>query len=916
MASTVISPGSDINAQALRTTGIEVIGDVPWGTHFCQFYQHEQDLIDILVPYFKAGLEHNEFCMWITSEPLGVEQATAALARAVGDLEPYLAAGQIEILDYRDWYTLGGSFNADRVLRGWVEKLETALLRGFDGLRLTGNTFWLEAAQWQDFTEYEATIDRVLGQYRMLAMCTYSLQRCGAAEIMDVVSNHAFALIRRADTWQVIENAERRRAEAALLESERRVRKKLESILSPGGDLGALDLADMIDTAAVQSLMDDFYTLAGIPMSIIDLRGKLLVGVGWQQVCTQFHRVHPETCAHCLESDTVLTRDVPPGECRLYKCKNNMWDIATPLMVGDRHVGNIFSGQFFFAGEPVDYALFRAQAKQYGFDEETYLAAIDRAPRLSRDVVETGMAFLTKLGRMLSQLGYSNIALARSLEERTRAEETVRQHREWLRVTLNSIGDAVIACDTEHRVSFLNPVAAELTGWPVDEAIGQPFSRVFQIINEQTRAPGEDIVSRVLRAGHAVELANHTALVTKDGREIPIEDSAAPITDSAGHVAGVVLVFHDVTEKRRAADALGRSEDRLKRAQAIAHLGSWELDLAENTLSWSDEVYRIFGLQPQQFGATYEAFLEAVHPDDRAAVDDAYAGSLRDGRDTYEIEHRVVRRSTGEVREVREKCQHLRNDAGQIIRSTGMVHDITEQKQVERERERLLDQMKIFVHMVSHDLRAPLAIIKGYAELLGDEIAADVDPIARQYIETISRGIRRMDRMIDDLVEVARLEGGQLQLDLKVLVLPEYLAAFVKRNAGVLSADRINLEIPDHLAPVLADDARLERILMNLLSNAQKYSAPATPIRMRVDQDADGVTISVVDQGSGIHPEDLPYLFDRFYRATGERRAEGIGLGLYITRLLVEAQGGRIRVESEVGKGSTFSFTLPVAPGD
>ncbi len=139
----------------------------------------------------------------------------------------------------------------------------------------------------------------------------------------------------------------------------------------------------------------------------------------------------------------------------------------------------------------------------------------------------------------------------------------------------------------------------------------------------------------------------------------------------------------EVGERRRVEDRLRQSEMRMERAQEIAHLGSWELDLVSNHLSWSDEVYRIFGLQPQEFGATYEAFLDRVHPDDRAAVDSAYSGSLREGRDSYEIEHRVVRKSDGEIRIVHEKCEHFRNESGTIIRSIGMVHDITERKLAE-----------------------------------------------------------------------------------------------------------------------------------------------------------------------------------------------------------------------------------------
>ena len=208
----------------MRASGLDIIGDVPWGTHFCQFYQDKQDLVDTLVPYFAAGLAHREFCMWVTSAPLQVEEAKAAMRAAVPTLDDFIERGQIKFLDYSDWYVLNGRFDAERVLRAWVEELDAALARGFEGLRLSGNTFWLEQSTWSDFTQYEAQIDHVIGRYPMLAMCTYSLARCGAIEIMDVMSNHAFALIKRGGAWQVIESAERRKIEASLRQSEERYR--------------------------------------------------------------------------------------------------------------------------------------------------------------------------------------------------------------------------------------------------------------------------------------------------------------------------------------------------------------------------------------------------------------------------------------------------------------------------------------------------------------------------------------------------------------------------------------------------------------------------------------------------------------------------------------------------------------------
>jgi signal transduction histidine kinase/CheY-like chemotaxis protein len=413
---------------AMRPTGIDVVGAAPWGTHFCQFYASRRDLEDVLVPYFKAGLEAGERCMWVTSPPLGVEDAWAALARAVPDLATYRERGRIEILPHTEWYLAGGGFDQGRVLAGWVAKLDDALARGCTGLRLSGNTFWLEKSDWRSFAEYEAAIDRILGKYRMLALCTYSLERCGASEIADVIRNHQFALVKREGAWEVLDNHARRGMQDA-------VRQKLESMLEPDGDVGDLELAELLDPRALQSLMDDFYSLAHVPMSVIDAKGRVLVGVGWSEICTRFHRVNRDTCAHCTESDLELAAGVRQGEFRLYKCKNNMWDVATPIVVGGRHVGNVFSGQFFFDDERPDTAVFEAQAARYGFDRAEYLTALDAVPRLSRETVNAGMAFFLKLAAMLSQLGYQNARLARSVAERERLMESLRESKRQLEDT-------------------------------------------------------------------------------------------------------------------------------------------------------------------------------------------------------------------------------------------------------------------------------------------------------------------------------------------------------------------------------------------------------------------------------------------------------------------------------------------------
>jgi PAS domain S-box-containing protein len=208
---------------------------------------------------------------------------------------------------------------------------------------------------------------------------------------------------------------------AELKASEQRVRRKLEAILTPEGDLRHLTLADVLDVPALRSLLQDFHELTRMPIAIIDPKGVTLVGIGWQDICTEFHRLHPETCKNCLESDTVLSHGVEAGQFKLYKCRNNLWDGVTPLFLGGQHVGNLFVGQFFFSDEAVHHEMFREQARRYGFDEKRYLAALDRVPRFTREEVDTGISFLAKLAQLLSQLSYSSIRLARSSEQVSRA---------------------------------------------------------------------------------------------------------------------------------------------------------------------------------------------------------------------------------------------------------------------------------------------------------------------------------------------------------------------------------------------------------------------------------------------------------------------------------------------------------------
>jgi signal transduction histidine kinase len=179
-----------------RKTGLESIGSVPWGTHMCGFYGTRQDLTSILAPYFAAGLREDEFCLWVTSDPLSVEEAKTELRKAIPDLDQYLDRSQIEVWDYHDWYLRGGRFDADRVFGQWAEKERKATDCGYQGFRAAGNLSWIEKKDWPDFVAYEAAVNRSFSSHRMIGLCTYCTEACDADAVLDVIRNHQFALAR------------------------------------------------------------------------------------------------------------------------------------------------------------------------------------------------------------------------------------------------------------------------------------------------------------------------------------------------------------------------------------------------------------------------------------------------------------------------------------------------------------------------------------------------------------------------------------------------------------------------------------------------------------------------------------------------------------------------------------------------
>ena len=221
-----MNPGKP--SSELRKTGISVVGDLPWGTHFCHFYESKEDLLDILVPYFKAGLDSNEFCMWVVFDPINAQGARNALRAALPRADWHLERGDIEILPHSQWYIKDGVLDVQRVIRGWQEKLNQALAKGYEGLRVNGNEAWLTERQWQDFLDYERELNGVVSGQRMIVCCTYPLATGKAAEVFDVARSHAFSVARRLGRWEVLETPELKHAKTEIKRLNEQLEQRVE----------------------------------------------------------------------------------------------------------------------------------------------------------------------------------------------------------------------------------------------------------------------------------------------------------------------------------------------------------------------------------------------------------------------------------------------------------------------------------------------------------------------------------------------------------------------------------------------------------------------------------------------------------------------------------------------------------------
>ena len=340
---------------------------------------------------------------------------------------------------------------------------------------------------------------------------------------------------------------ERKLMEYTLKESEERIQKKLQNIMSPIDDISSFELSDIIDVDAIQHLMDEFYKLTRVPNAIIDLKGKVLVGTGWQDICTKFHRIHPETLKYCIECDTLLSKDVQPGTFKTYMCKNNLWDCVTPLIIGEQHVGNLFTGQFFFEGEKPDDSVFLLQAEKYGFNKEEYMDAVRRIPIWDRETINVAFDFYVKLANMITSLSYSNITLAKMLEKQKRAEEALQKSEEKHRTILQTALDGFWLADAQGRLLEVNETYCRMSGYSAQELLAMHISDLEGVENVDEVAAH---IQKIITLGEHRFESKHNR---KDGSIFDVENSVQYRPIDGGQF---IVFLRDITERKRSEEEI------------------------------------------------------------------------------------------------------------------------------------------------------------------------------------------------------------------------------------------------------------------------------------------------------------------------------------------------------------------------
>jgi PAS domain S-box-containing protein len=515
--------------------------------------------------------------------------------------------------------------------------------------------------------------------------------------------------------------------------------------------------------------------------------------------------------------------------------------------------------------------------------------------------------YYDKYSQMLEGVVAARLA---DLAERTKQAAVLSEQA----ALLDLAQDAIVVRDMHGRILFWSRGAEALYGWLSHEAVGRDS---YELLKTEFSEPSGHIDATLLRQGRwEGEVTHHR----RDGTRVIVASRWALQRDGEGAPVRVLSINTNVTDRKETDNRLLSLTERLSISTAVAKVGVWEWDLVTNTLNWDATMFEIYGL-PHVDPMPYERWAAAVCPEELPAVEAALQRVIAEKGQGASEYHILL--PDGSRRFVSAIERVVIDERGRVSRLIGVNMDVTERKRMEATLEQTgKDQMRFkdeFLSHVSHELRSPLTAIKQFTSILLGGLAGELNKEQREYQQIVLKNIGQLQSMIDDLVEVTRLETGKITLDRQSMSVSDAATDSVNTLQGTALAKGLTVSsaVPADLPAAYADPTRLRQILIILLENAIKFTPAGGTVQIRAQvmpDDQRFLLLEVSDSGCGISPETAERLFERLYQVPEPILAsrKGLGLGLFIGKELVTRQGGRIWVKSQPQVGSTFSFTVPV----
>lgn len=639
---------------------------------------------------------------------------------------------------------------------------------------------------------------------------------------------------------------------------------------------------DLVDVSTIEQLLNSFYIMTGIQYAVLDTHNEILAKNGWQDICTRFHRICPQTEARCRQSDSYIFDRIHDGPYVGYKCLNGLMEYASPIIVEGEHLATLFMGQLLH--EPPDEEFFRQQAKDFGFNELAYIEALHRVPVVSQDKIKQVMEFYSQVAQTVASLGLER---KRKLAQ---MERTLKESEEKFAKSFHFSPDPIaISTVAEGRYTEVNEAWSEYIGFKRDEVIGRTSIELGIWTSLQDR---EIMLEEIREYGRICN--RETSFRSKSG-EIRTYLISGEILEIAGE-SHLLITARDIEERKRMEAALSLSEERFAKAFNVSPMMMMISSLNDGKFIDINDRFchncyyerkEILGLTPLEIGLWSET------------VDHMIAESII-GKDLVRDIEIPFCRQDGEERLGLYSC--VRSDINNEPCLISMIKDITESKKMEVEISRL-DRLELVGEMaasIGHEIRNPLTTVRGFLQILEEKYSGD-----KASLDLMIEELDRANSIITEFLSLARDKLVELKpANLNAIILK--LFPLIKAKA-MMEDKNIACEL-NNLPGLLLDEKEISQLIHNMVNNGLESMDYGGCVTIRTFVEGDSVVLSIEDQGQGIPPEFLDKLGTPFFTT----KEYGTGLGLAICYGIAKRHNARIGIETGSNGTSVNVRFLPI----